>query len=369
MMLRSAVGQDKAMLYAGVVRELERSVEAYPQRSGFEEAAEVVRALANDLRSESLFVVSNRVFAFKRFVDVSKRRKHAATLLAMKHLGHALPSAAYAVNAMSTGDIAEFARQDVPIAVISKKYGYNMPGILVPNPFFAEGDLRKWTRQSRELKTAAEAAPWYDRDPRLFWRGNIGSHGEDCERDSGNYARFAAVSLSAENASLFDVKCNKCRPANDTTCAPYDSTMRALLKGGIRNVQDPAWVEARDYVRYRAVLNLPGTTSGGYSRNLNHLWALGAVVALWNTSVVEWYYPSLRTGTTHLVLDKTNAAEAMDRLRRGLFDVPALLDGAKRVRDSLVCGECQARYILDMLAAILCRRPPLHWRRLCGRPR
>ena len=45
-------------------------------------------------------------------------------------------------------------------------------------------------------------------------------------------------------------------------------------------VKDSRWVEPEDYARYKYVLNLPGQTSGSYSRNLNHLWAVGACVEI-----------------------------------------------------------------------------------------
>ena len=59
---------------------------------------------------------------------------------------------------------------------------------------------------------------------------------------------------------------------------------------------------------YKYVLNLPGSTSGSYSRNLNRaspvsyavvcridgsihadLWSLDSVVMLWRDGVKEWY--------------------------------------------------------------------------------
>ena len=57
-----------------------------------------------------------------------------------------------------------------------------------------------------------------------------------------------------------------------------------------------AHVNRSVYASYKYQLNLPGSVSGSYSRNLNHLWMLGSVVALWDAPYVEWYYPALAPG-------------------------------------------------------------------------
>ena len=41
-----------------------------------------------------------------------------------------------------------------------------------------------------------------------------------------------------------------------------------------------AHTHRENYTMYKYVLNLPGSTSGSYSRNLNHLWSLDSVVLL-----------------------------------------------------------------------------------------
>ena len=82
-----------------------------------------------------------------------------------------------------------------------------------------------------------------------------------------------------------------------------------------------AHTHRENYTMYKYVLNLPGSTSGSYSRNLNRaspvsyavlrridgsihadLWSLDSVVLLWRDGVKEWYYPALEHGVTHLDL-------------------------------------------------------------------
>ena len=56
------------------------------------------------------------------------------------------------------------------------------------------------------------------------------------------------------------------------------------------------WTLQEDYADYKYLLNLPGSTHGSYSRNLNHLWALGSVVLQWTMDAREFYYPALVAG-------------------------------------------------------------------------
>lgn len=54
------------------------------------------------------------------------------------------------------------------------------------------------------------------------------------------------------------------------------------------------FTEEVDYTRYKYALNLPGSTHGSYSRNLNHLWALGGVLLQWRMDAKE-----SDSGSTH----------------------------------------------------------------------
>merc|ERR1719182_640956 len=76
-------------------------------------------------------------------------------------------------------------------------------------------------------------------------------------------------------------------------------------------ITDHGHVAKENYTRYKYVLNLPGSTSGSYSRNLNHLWSLDSVVMLWRDGVKEWYYPALAHGVTHLDVNKTDLVKSV----------------------------------------------------------
>ena len=97
------------------------------------------------------------------------------------------------------------------------------------------------------------------------------------------------------------------------------------------------------------MLNLPGSTSGSYSRNLNHLWSLDSVVLLWRDGVKEWYYPALEHGVTHLDVDKTDLVKAVRGLEADPGKASKLRKGAKRVEYAFTTPESLADYLIEVL--------------------
>ena len=95
-----------------------------------------------------------------------------------------------------------------------------------------------------------------------------------------------------------------------------------------------------------------GQTGGSYSRNLNHLWATGAIVLLWDTPIVEWYYPGLTEGATHLVVNAASAAEVLDEANADPEALEALRVGAQKVDDEHVCAFCLEDYFRRVFNAI-----------------
>ena len=349
--------------------ELKRSVEMYPKLESVEDASTYVVKLATIYQKQAIFVINGRIFAFPRFTEASKHRKHAFHILSTLEK-NAVENVAYGFERDSTGNWSTFGTK-FPFAAIAKKRGYESPGILVPNPFFgdASGNLTSWgTRLAALPKFGAV------QDQRVFWRGNVGHHEEfDCDRDDGNYARFSAVSLTVERPDIFNVKCNKCHPNNGTSffaqrCGHphYDASMITLLKNPKLALlgYDPQWYDVlKEYPKYRVLLNLPGTTAGGYSRNLNLLWFLGRVVFFWRAPFVEFYHVALVPGLTHLVVNKTNAVPAYTALDSTTLHhhhhhefnetlEQRLVRGAKAVAEDLVCASCLIKFYAAFFAAI-----------------
>jgi hypothetical protein len=104
-----------------------------------------------------------------------------------------------------------------------------------------------------------------------------------------------------------------------------------------------------NYTMYKYVLNLPGSTSGSYSRNLNHLWSLDSVVLLWRDGVKEWYYPALEHGVTHLDVDKSDLVKAVRGLEADPSKASKLRKGAKRVEYAFTTPESLADYLIEVL--------------------
>ena len=95
-----------------------------------------------------------------------------------------------------------------------------------------------------------------------------------------------------------------------------------------------------DYTSYKYVLNLPGSTSGSYSRNLNHLWSLDSVViskVMKRGTRAKSYGPGCRLILEHLsercaancLMGKTSNAS-----RCSAYNDPSFDCGSRRCADA-----------------------------------
>ena len=105
---------------------------------------------------------------------------------------------------------------------------------------------------------------------------------------TGNYARLQALAETLKHPEAVDARCvfaEACRPRKKgDRCRdmPYDRSMERVVEQP-EVLSSGEFVYEPDYSKYKYVLNLPGSTLGGYSRNLNHLWAIGSVVLQWRS--------------------------------------------------------------------------------------
>lgn len=354
----------------------------YPITSaGVEDVTKLLKSISS-YHDNLVIVLNNRVFVPRIFVKSPKRRKHAGMMVdALERLSS--PNVVYLVETGASGpnnrfecgkapssaaEIHEkekwekldsnFTRQfhyPPPRFAIAKKEGYERCGILVPNPYI--GNLSLWQNQRLvEIEQSARDRPFSKRDRRLFWRGHISSaefekRRPDCSREVGNYARFAAATLTFSHPDRSDVRCVKCEMRNETEhyCDqfPYDDDMKSAFEqpDRIRG----SFVDEFDFSRYKHVLNLPGSTTGSYSMNLNHLWMLGSIVFLWQNSHVEWYYPALKEGVTHLTVNKSTALAALDTVETSNALTERLLAGAHKVARDIFCVNCLVRYFSTVI--------------------
>jgi len=176
--------------------------------------------------------------------------------------------------------------------------------------------------------------------------------------ESGNRARLAAASLTVAHSKHFDVKCSALDPPRNFSCIEdkaYAAELTQASKDVLENsrtIEDEAWIDGTDYTKYKYLLNLPGKTTGSYSRNLNHLWATGGVVLLWDEPIVEWYYPLLETGVTHLVVNRSTAAAVVERLEANPAEYKRLVAGAAQIDKHVMSPEGIAEYFFHVLEAI-----------------
>mmetsp|Transcript_497 Transcript_497/g.1329 ORF Transcript_497/g.1329 Transcript_497/m.1329 type:complete len:379 (-) Transcript_497:144-1280(-) len=310
-------------------------------------------------------------------------------LSSIQRLRGILPNVAVVIitNSMGGGD----ARKGgfFPTLVIAKKRGYErQAGLLIPNPYFSRkhvgiGELEAWRYNEKKIHESAAEKPLEKRARRAFWRGecrtrapsNCGlKHGDrtPCASpngtcadhlDDGNRARLLGASLSVARSDLFDVKCNIMEPPRNFSCirdeayaaelaAARDAIFNTSNPKALHKSLDKKWVFESHYTRYKYVLNFPGRTHGSYSRNLNHLWATKAVVLLWQAPIVEWYYPYLRPGVTHLVVNRSTAIQVVEGLEADPALCERLSNGAARVDREVMSPEGLADYLRQALEAI-----------------
>eukprot|EP00633_Aureoumbra_lagunensis_P000050 CAMPEP_0197303508 /NCGR_PEP_ID=MMETSP0890-20130614/51697_1 /TAXON_ID=44058 ORGANISM="Aureoumbra lagunensis, Strain CCMP1510" /NCGR_SAMPLE_ID=MMETSP0890 /ASSEMBLY_ACC=CAM_ASM_000533 /LENGTH=501 /DNA_ID=CAMNT_0042783337 /DNA_START=101 /DNA_END=1610 /DNA_ORIENTATION=- len=359
---------ETAWEWQGAVRaELARSMEQFPALKNDEEIMQhLILQLNNSFDDKRLLILNNRIFVKGHFLEYVKNRMHASMFVSLAER-YILKNEVMLHYQSSVGSAIKLKSRFLPTTVIAKK-SYSVPGILVPNSFFGNGKLfTKWREECDEFEEAGIKYPWSHRDPRVFWRGEIMGelgHGDPngtvygvdtlCSRDVGNYERLAAAALTVERPDLFDVRCNKCHPRHDidVKCPnmPYDDVMRKAVANSSL-ILDPNFVEQPDYARYQYLLNLPGKTAGSYSRNLNHLWFLGSPIALWDSPAVEFYYPPLKHGITHVSVNRSNVKEILNYVRSDERIQQKLIRNAHRVGRELVCPQCLANYLLDVLDA------------------
>ena len=288
-----------------------------------------------------VLIYENRIIVDRRFVNHTKHGAHAKMMSPVRPLGNA----AYSFSGTTSGFSG---RCRDPCLMINKQYGYNQCGVLVPNTYFAYGDLAAWRNFEHSIKAVSKE--WASRPyGKAFWRGTL-TVSHQCLQNWGNFARQQALALTVTHPDLVDVGCVPLHGNVTKTClaglgvSPQNCTGLPrpppldLVPAAAAPLRDVVPLE--NYTHQKILLNLPGAKSGSYSRNLNYLWMMGAVVLLWNGPFTEWLYPALRDGVTHLTVDARTLPETV----RLLNDTTELIKNARWVHDNFLCADCIRRY-------------------------
>ncbi|KAJ1450314.1 hypothetical protein M885DRAFT_532692 [Pelagophyceae sp. CCMP2097] len=353
--MRERAQQMRDLVTAHIDSELEAYAPVSPTVAAVAEFITGDLTFWNPVRT--VLILDGHVFVDKGFLErASKSFMHVAYLSSIQRNSFdwnktAVPlnNVVYNYHMSSSGDPGDSAKASLyksPPVVIAKIRGVAQQGIMIPNPYFGDGDLDTWGQDCAVFKRAAQV-DWEKRAPRAFWRGGIVAT-KSCKANSGNYARLQALTLTLFHRKDVDAMCNSphfCGANQSQQCpkVTYDDNYLFARKNLGKLVDKH--IEREEYVRYRYLLNLPGKTLGSYSRNLNHLWSLKSVVLLWKANYSEWLYPALEDGETHLDVDYETLVPAVQRLNADAALVDRLREGAARVHDALVCPRCLATHM------------------------
>mmetsp|Transcript_15635 Transcript_15635/g.20662 ORF Transcript_15635/g.20662 Transcript_15635/m.20662 type:complete len:523 (+) Transcript_15635:162-1730(+) len=259
----------------------------------------------------------------------------------------------YSYEASATG--RSKCDSSLPLFVIAKKF-HEQCGILIPNPYF--DILDAWSKDYTRLLAIGEKRAWEQRNPRVFWRGKVRGHDakEDCGRDAGNFARISAAALTLQYPKRFDVRPTDCETRHGRQCDSVFKMNDLERKAAARNcrlIKGHFSTHAK-FANFKFLLDLPGSTSGSYSRNLNHLWLLGAVVMTWtgplldHQGAMQWYTPALQDGHTHLVVDKNSAPVLAESIALDDDRRQYLITNARNVATKFLCPNCIIAYIITI---------------------
>mmetsp|Transcript_11568 Transcript_11568/g.15754 ORF Transcript_11568/g.15754 Transcript_11568/m.15754 type:complete len:484 (-) Transcript_11568:1572-3023(-) len=289
-----------------------------------------------------LYSIGNAIYTFEANADGTKSEDQ------LVREGCPTPSHMPLARVKKTSFRKQTYRKPIPKFVIAKRFGDSQCGIFVPNCYF--DDITKWNRLITQINQVATKIPFHKRKDQVFWRGAIRSM-ESCYDEDGNYARLKALTLTTKNPQLFDIRCTECKPRDEnlTPCPqfPYSGEMRLAIQhidsltGS--NIPRPRFSE------YKYLLNLPGSVSGSYSRNLNHLWFVGSVILQWSSHYTEFYYPALKDGVTHINVNETSMHDVVLQLQRDERKARNLVVNARRVYDKFLCPQCLAKYFVEVI--------------------
>ena len=383
---------------AAVVEDaMKASVKQYAQVKTKEDAAQIVRDIFSVPSKEEtnlgkILILNGKVFANRHEGKVYGHLVNTARALMEKN---DVGNLAYLHESGASGRCATNQTgkkiKDLPSTLIARDgYSSDRCGVLVPNPYFGNLDHRR--REDDRLVRAAALNEYDARTPRAFWRGHLRQmrsvHTKEgvlydknekpwkvhrfCERENGNIARFQGFLLTLQRPHLFDVKAQKIDGGNrwftpsylrryNCTQGLFDEMRPGYLEELLAKFKNGGAQEAKrfspvDYAKYRILAHFPGGTSGSYSRNLNHLWAMGAPVMIWDHPAQEHYYAALEDGVTHVVFNATTATGVAERLLRHNKGITKRLrQGAGRVQRELTCASCLNRYLLATLAELRSR--------------
>ena len=352
-----------------VKRELQRSIEQYKAPTSAKEVDALLRTMA-ERREDLVVILDNRLFVHETFLqsgDETERRNKCRHLkivhAALTRTPKGLPNAAYLYSRFPTKE-----KCGVPELVVAKPEGYGQCGILIPSVTFAEPKVdENRTTRYRNFVSKVEAS-WHERTPKAIWRGKSVDdetnplHCTVCRTMAR--ARLEVLALSRADPKRFQCHCavgtncdfndspSRCGPnrrlsyfnnieghvgSTLRTALKFASTMREIAnEPSSKHTKEP--MNRKLLSKYKYIMGVP------LDWNLNTFWSLGGVVFLWNSPLVEWYFPALQHDVTHLAVDLYTASQKVDHLEQRPDDAARLVRNALKLHNILLCPDCTLTY-------------------------
>lgn len=241
-------------------------------------------------------------------------------------------------------------REAFPVLGFGKKDPKKQPGLLIPNPFF--GDPVWWDEMMSAALKQSTSRPWRDRSSRALFRGACGP---------GAWARFQLLTLDDPENRL-DVGFTKVDGYDSLeTCVKDMATGNRTQIDFVLQHRIKDHVPQTNYSFYRYLLHMPGSASGAYSRNLQYLWAHGAIVLIWKHAAQEWYYTHLKDGVHYVSIDASNVYDVLRDLDANPKKQLHLRRGGRHFLAKFLSGRSLVdrwRALLDVLEERQTSEPP-----------
>jgi len=196
----------------------------------------------------------------------------------------------------------------VPVlAIASSRSGQTPSAIRVPNMYF--GDMPSWQEKIDSMIESCSSRPFRQRTPQALWRGDSFSRYSNRFHHARNQALVVQAQAGTEN--LTNIRLVQ----RASQCLAARVTIRRWQAHGLltdlvadrmvaTECSEDLYIRHEDFCEFRYVLNLPGSSAGSYSRNLQSLFAMGSTILHWDNDAVEWYYERLQHNENYLVVNQ-----------------------------------------------------------------
>jgi len=236
----------------------------------------------------------------------------------------------------------------VPVlAIAASRSGRTPSAIRVPNMYF--GNIHEWDSQLNFLQSSCRANyPFANRTKQAVWRGDSFVLSSNLFHHPRNQALVLQAEAEAENLTniRFFGKEGQREHAH-VTIRRWQS--HGLLPDEVADRMvatqcgPDTFIPHRDLCAFRYQLNLPGSISGSYSRNLQTSLPMGSTMLHWDNDAVEWYYERLVDHEHYLVVTRDTLLPTI----RALNEDPARARAIAQAGVKLAVSELSSAALVD----------------------